>query len=386
MVMKIVFILILMFSFVCKVDALSIYDMQVKLKEMEEYNNSSNNLDLYSIKKDLEVINNDIFVLEEEIDECLEEINNYSLYIEDIKIQTNEYLKALQVSNLANEYLEYIFSSSSYTEFIYKYGVVSQLTEYNNNLVNLYKENIGKLNTKKDELLESKSKLENLKKEYVSKLNVIRSNSDEVYLGGSLVEDIVLLKNKIAYYKSMGYGLYDEVNELNANTNINTNTNTKWSYPLKKGCVTNNYVNNLDINSNHYGIDLDCVDEGSEVYSVNKGIVSYVGKYSCGGNFIYIYHNVNSVEYTSVYMHLLSVNVSVGDVVDGDTVIGLMGGYSTSTLHGGYDKCSNGAHLHFGISYGHNITTDLFNVNSIDPRNILSFPLMYYDSREFFYK
>lgn len=377
---KIVFTLIILFSFMSKIEALSIYDMQVKLDDLSSYYNYNNvtNSKLEEIKMELNVINMDILEIEEEIKKYLDEINDYEKIVLEKRKQINEYLKALQVSNLSNEYLEYIFDSSNYTEFIYKYGVVTQLSEYNNGLIMFYNDLINELNDKKEKLSVSKNILEAKKNEFVAKLNIIRANNMVNDLGGNLYEDIILLENKINYYKSKGYNLYDEIDEVG---NLG---NSRWNYPLKRGCVTNDYVNGFNVSNNHYGIDLDCVDEGSEVYSVNKGIVSYVGKYSCGGNFVYIYHNVNSVEYTSVYMHLLSVNVYEGEYVDENTVIGLMGGYSTSTLYGGYDMCSKGAHLHFGISYGYNITTDLFNINSFDPRSIFSFPLIYYDSNEFF--
>jgi murein DD-endopeptidase MepM/ murein hydrolase activator NlpD len=68
---------------------------------------------------------------------------------------------------------------------------------------------------------------------------------------------------------------------------------------------------------------------------------------------LYINVNVGGVKYTTYYYHLLTVNVKVGDVVTQNTVIGTVGGYSTSTTHGGYDSCTTGAHLHFGVAKGY---------------------------------
>ena len=73
-------------------------------------------------------------------------------------------------------------------------------------------------------------------------------------------------------------------------------------------------------------------------------------------------------------MHLLSINVVKDQKVTTDTVIGKMGGYSTSIEHGGYDKCTTGAHLHFGIANGYHDTSSSFNSYSINPRNIFTFP------------
>ena len=37
----------------------------------------------------------------------------------------------------------------------------------------------------------------------------------------------------------------------------------------------------------------------------------------------------------------------------GGTVIGTVGGYTTSTAYGGYDSCTTGPHLHFGVAEGY---------------------------------
>ncbi|UKI27821.1 MAG: hypothetical protein L6V91_04510 [Bacilli bacterium] len=50
--------------------------------------------------------------------------------------ETDELLKFLQISSGENVYLEYLFQAESYTDFIYRYSIVSQLTEYNTNLMN----------------------------------------------------------------------------------------------------------------------------------------------------------------------------------------------------------------------------------------------------------
>ena len=70
-------------------------------------------------------------------------------------------------------------------------------------------------------------------------------------------------------------------------------------------------------------------------------------------------------------MHLLSVNVSVNQTVDPNTVIGKVGGGSTASSNGGYDNCTTGAHLHFGMANGwHSVG---FNSYSFNPRNKFNF-------------
>lgn len=109
---------------------------------------------------------------------------------------------------------------------------------------------------------------------------------------------------------------------MNLNTCLNIRKSNKLNYPLNKGCVSKDY----DISS-HKGIDLACNKEGTEVYSTANGIISSITyKSSCGGNVVYIYHNINGKPYTTIYGHLLEVKVSLGEIVDENTIIGLVGG------------------------------------------------------------
>ena len=86
------------------------------------------------------------------------------------------------------------------------------------------------------------------------------------------------------------------------------------------------------------------------------------------------------------YMHLLKYGAGIkkGVEVTKDTIIGYVGGYSTSTSRGGYDGCTTGAHLHFGIAEGHNYASGYsFNINAINPREIFTFPKI---GRGYFYR
>ncbi len=83
---------------------------------------------------------------------------------------------------------------------------------------------------------------------------------------------------------------------------------------------------------------------------------------------LYINVWMDGKEYTTYYYHLLNFNVNVGDRVTEDTVIGYVGGYSTSVAHGGYDLCTTGAHLHFGVQNGYyNIYSGIIKSEVITP-------------------
>ena len=93
--------------------------------------------------------------------------------------------------------------------------------------------------------------------------------------------------------------------------------------------------NGVDIRASISGV------EGEKIVAANDGIVTAAQYAGTAGNWIWINHGGGL--YT-VYMHLLKMNVSYGDLVTKGQVIGLMGGNPSPT-----SGDSTGAHLHFGV-------------------------------------
>lgn len=102
----------------------------------------------------------------------------------------------------------------------------------------------------------------------------------------------------------------------------------------------------------HEGLDISGTGYGSPIYAANNGTVDRAGYTSTNGNYIYINHNNG---YYSIYAHLASINVTVGQAVSMGDKIGTMG-------QSGY---AFGTHLHFGIYRGYPFTTGY----SVNPLN-----------------
>ena len=91
--------------------------------------------------------------------------------------------------------------------------------------------------------------------------------------------------------------------------------------------------------------------KGTPIYAPANGTVaSVVYKSSCGGNIIYMHFTVNGKAYTGEFAHLTSINVKKGQYVTKGSVIGTIGGDSSTWY---YDKCTTGLHLHYAIAYGY---------------------------------
>ena len=394
---KITYLIVVVFLLVLiipsKIEAKTLQDMYDQLADLQtKYNNNKNSKNL--TQSQINQLNGEITTISATIEKTRKEIKQAEIDIEnsktkiaDKKVETDGLIQFLQVSNGGNIYLEYLFDAENYTDFIYRYEVVKQLTNYNSDLIDELEALILDLQAKEKELSEKTVKLENDRQELTKKVNTLSySLANFESEGVDIEEDIANLKKVIKVYEDMGCSRNQDITTCAASINA-----FGWKYPMAKGCVTSEYTGfnqRLDYSGGggHHAIDLDCVGEGTNVYAAADGTIARIAFYDCGGNAVYITHTVNGKKYTTVYMHLLSVasGMYVGKVVTDQTVIGYVGGWSTSTANGGYDRCTTGAHLHFGIAEGHNAWD--FNSYSINPREIFSFPSLVYNGGGYFYR
>ena len=141
---KLLIFIFMMFLFILDVNAKSINDLYNELdnlylqRDMNSFLSEYETIELSGISFDIEILieslNGEVNKINKEI---LEKENKINEYKEDI----NNFLVYSQISTGENVYLEYLFNSDSYSELIYKYMIVKQLIDYNNNLIdNLTKE------------------------------------------------------------------------------------------------------------------------------------------------------------------------------------------------------------------------------------------------------
>ena len=342
-----------------------LYNELDRLEEEKEFINSMSSDDLDKIiasSKSLDMV----------IDSMSREIHNINLEIEEeynkidkINKEIDAMLVYFQISKGENIEVEYVLDSRSYSDLIYRYMVMRELTGYNNSLIDKLNASISALEDKKSLLEKREKQLDKNRGNYRDLEVLIKSATSGDDLSTSIDDDILLIKNEISYYENKGCSRYVNLNYCN-----NISNSDRLFYPLKYGCVSKDYIVG-DVN--HKGIDLACASEGESVYSAGDGVVSLViNETECGGNIVFISHNVNNKKYTTIYGHLLSINVKQGDRVSSNTVIGTVGGGSTAVINGGYDRCSTGVHLHFAITEGYH-TYD-FKGYTFDPRYIFSFP------------
>ena len=91
----------------------------------------------------------------------------------------------------------------------------------------------------------------------------------------------------------------------------------------------------------HAGVDI-ANGVGTPISAAGDGVVFRAGWHSSYGNHVMITHSMNGKTYTTVYAHMSSLSVSVGQVVNKGQGIGKMGSTGAST----------GSHLHFELHNG----------------------------------
>ena len=114
------------------------YNQLAALQAQYNENKNKKNLTQTQINKlngEISTISAQIKTTRAEIVQAEKDIENSKKEIEEKKVETDGLIQFLQVSNCGNIYLEYLMDAENYTDFIYRYEVVKQLTNYNSDLI-----------------------------------------------------------------------------------------------------------------------------------------------------------------------------------------------------------------------------------------------------------
>lgn len=301
--------------------------------------------------------------------------------------------------------LEIIFGAKDFSDFLDKLELVKTLSAYDSNLINEIKAKLEKISADKKELESNKAELKKVEEELTADqqelqdlldeneklLNTLYTESESLIanISNTSAEKSDVEKQIQDYYEAQKAAEEAEKkkqqeaeeerkkNEQNnvssddPDENINNsdggdssggNTDLNYSRPDSSGgyvwpCPGYYYLTsewNEDRGSyNHGAIDIagggimgsNVVAAASgTVISANTGCVHNWGKSgSCGcgggyGNYVWIDHGNGKA---TIYAHLTSVSVSIGDYVSAGQVIGTVGSTGEST----------GPHLHFECRY-----------------------------------
>ena len=141
-------------------------------------------------------------------------------------------------------------------------------------------------------------------------------------------------------------------------TMLSSIDDNKWIWPTDSNYTITSYYG-YRWGRMHDAIDISGPGYGSNIYAVNNGVVvttkggcspGYTACNGRAGNYVVIKHNRDN--YYTIYMHLKSINVSVGNIVSRGQVIGTMGNTGNVVPVPTSSNPYAGTHLHFGLYIG----------------------------------
>jgi murein DD-endopeptidase MepM/ murein hydrolase activator NlpD len=305
-----------------------------------------------TLDKQMNTVQGEINNLDNKIDDTNEYIKNTSEELEKAIEELGEYkdlyadrIRAIYM-NGPSGYLEILFSSSSFSDFISRMEVVKKIMEYDSNILVEMKDRQESIEDKKASLESKKSQLVSLYQQASSKkqqLNEASKQKKQYYskLNGDLKELERALNAEVAESKE----LETEIRAIMAKRNSNLVYSGK-RYNIVKNSeagrtirVTSQFGNRyhpvLKRYKLHTGLDLG-VPTGTPVHAMADGEV-IIAKYSSAyGNYIVIDHGSGI---STLYAHNSKLLVHVGQKIEGGEIISKSGntGYST------------GPHLHFEV-------------------------------------
>ena len=239
-----------------------------------------------------------------------------------------------------------MLTSKSIVEFLSNYYIISEIIEYDNNL-------LEELDYKKTKLEEAKQKQEEQEKELrvaknkINSTNILLNNTKilkENYML-KLTDEEKTLQEQIAQYKEEQADLE---RKILASINWTGTMSIKftggvmvWPIAMEGTYITSGYGNRLHpiqgVYKNHAGIDISGSNvNGAPVVAAADGVVTYAGWIGGYGNCIIINHGSGIV---SLYGHGSETVATVGQVVKQGDIIMKVGSTGNST----------GPHVHFEI-------------------------------------
>lgn len=327
---------------------------------------------------------------ETDIEIAKEKIEQSKNQIENTKEDTEKLLVFYEITQGENEFLQYISGSASMTDMMMRVEAVAQILDYNQEKLKGLEKLIQENKDLQIELAKKQIELEKNIVEYENSLANLKNDlSSLVEVTLDISSQIKAQQELIQYYEDAGCADDDLLA-----TCINVEDNARWYRPTTKGYISSGFgyrsfiLNGAPYSDFHNAVDVAGLAGGTYLYPAARGTVAAViKKSSCGGNQVYIHVRVKGVAYTLTYAHMLDVYVKVGDKVDTQTIIGTLGGGGvTLKKNGGWDTCSTGWHLHFGVAKGFYLgggsegysSYSKYIANSITPPMMPSYGTWYY--------
>ena len=326
------------------------------------------------IQDEIDSLQNDIDEFQEQINETMDNINEIKENIKSIEVEYDKKekeqkyqeevlsnrLKRNYINNTYNEMLGIILDSNTFSEMLFKIKYIRDIMNSDKDTITLLKEIKADLDATKEELNSKKTDLDTQKKSLEYQQELVKDKQSLVLEQKEVLDaefaSLQALEDekqaRIASLSKSASNLDNAIQDLtienarlteamqNASSSSSSVTvGTSTFIKPTSGRYTSMFGPRIHPitgkQSNHTGVDI-ANSSGTPIVASDAGKVVRASYYGAYGNCIVIEHGNG---YSSMYAHLSSYAVSVGDVVSQGQRIGSMGSTGWST----------GPHLHFEI-------------------------------------
>lgn len=314
------------------------------------------------------ILEQKINILEDEIENLDEQLTQYAQLIEEKKTQVAEnqaeeesqfelfcqQVRAMEKQGDVN-YLNILFSSTSFTDLLSRLNMVNSLAEYSDTVRENLRTARAELQAAQEELETAEAETqatrdaqEEAKAELTSQQSEVKTLIAEIAADEKETQAAIDALNAAA--KEMDAQVAKKEKELEAliaaakqsGSNayqFDPGTGFYWPLPKERVSVTSFFGYRKDPftgkTANHSGTDIGA-PSGTNIYAAHGGVVLTSAYHNSYGNYVVLSRGDGV---TTLYAHMSKRKVSEGDVVSQGQVIGLVGSTGRST----------GAHLHFEV-------------------------------------
>jgi len=306
-----------------------------QLKQLDE--------DITAIEKDLEVLEGKLAAVQSKVEQKEKELQK----AEESLAERNEIFSNRLVEIYCNgdvSFLEVLLSSTDITDFLVRFELLSKIADQDVKLLEEIEAQKEAIETAKAELEEYRDELIQVKEETEEKkasLDSKRKAQEE--LRNKIATEKEAAEKALAEEEKTSQEVARKIREIQAKLNKNKKSKYTggvftWPAPGYER-ITSEYGYRihpiLKTKKLHTGIDIGA-PSGASVVAAAGGTVTHAGWLGAYGNAILIEHGGNI---TTLYGHLSSISVKVGDTVEKGDKIGKVGSTGLST----------GPHLHFEV-------------------------------------
>ena len=372
-------------------------ELQAQMEDVQSQY-EANEDEIANIVDQKNVIDQEIFLLHEQIDNINEQLSAYALLIADKQDELDEAKERQEELNAKNKerirameedgsisYWSVLFKASSFSDLLDRLNMIDEIAASDQRRLQEMSEAAEKvaaaqadLEAEKEELEAAKEELDATQavldekqteaQELLSELIAHGEELSELYEGfeleeSALMDEIAQMEQEyneakrqewlayMATYTTVPPATTETTSSSGTTTNSSgttsgnnssgTTSSGTWLVPCSYTLLSSPFGNRdqptAGASTYHQGVDL-AGPEGTPIYASRTGVVTIATNSKSAGYYVTINHGDG---YSSVYMHMTHVVVSKGQAVSAGQLIGYMGSTGIST----------GPHLHFAISY-----------------------------------